>query len=46
MGRAVRHLTLTGAAPITLPVKTLPAGIYTLRVTYAEGTVLRRVQLQ
>ena len=45
-GRAVRHLALTGAAPVTLPVETLPAGIYMLRVTYAEGTVLRRIQLQ
>lgn len=46
MGRAVRHLALTGASPVTLPVEILPAGIYMLRVTYAEGTVLRRVQLQ
>ena len=46
VGRAVRHPTSTGAAPLTLPVETLPAGIYMLRVTYAEGTVLRRVQLQ
>ena len=46
VGRAVRHLALTGASPVTLPVETLPGGIYMLRVTYAEGTVLRRVQLQ
>ena len=46
VGRAVRHLALTGAASVTLPVETLPAGLYMLRVTYAEGTVLRRVQLQ
>ena len=46
MGRAVRHLALTGAASVTLSIETLPAGIYMLRVTYAEGTVLRRVQLQ
>ncbi|MBH8569283.1 T9SS type A sorting domain-containing protein [Microvirga sp. STS02] len=46
LGRAVRHLELNGAAPASLALDNLPAGTYLLRVTYAEGDVTRRVQVQ
>jgi uncharacterized delta-60 repeat protein len=46
LGRAVRHQELGSAAPATLALENLPAGTYLLRVTYAEGTVTRRVQVQ
>ncbi|MBH8557043.1 T9SS type A sorting domain-containing protein [Hymenobacter negativus] len=46
LGRAVRHLELNGAAPASLALDNLPAGTYLLRVTYAEGAVTRRVQVQ
>ncbi|MGY3087211.1 putative delta-60 repeat protein [Hymenobacter sp. UYAg731] len=46
LGRTMRQQVLNGAAPVALPLETLRAGIYLLRVTYAEGTVTRRVQVQ
>ncbi|GAB2701237.1 delta-60 repeat domain-containing protein [Hymenobacter frigidus] len=46
LGRTVRHQALTSAAPVTLPVADLPAGTYLLRVSYAEGFVARRIQVQ
>ncbi|GAB2870695.1 delta-60 repeat domain-containing protein [Hymenobacter ruber] len=46
LGRAVRHLELSNAAPANLALDNLPAGTYLLRVSYAEGTVTRRVQVQ
>jgi hypothetical protein len=46
LGRPVLHQTLAGAAPAGLSVETLRAGTYLLRVTYAEGLVTRRVQVQ
>ncbi|MFD2785976.1 T9SS type A sorting domain-containing protein [Hymenobacter rubripertinctus] len=46
LGRPVRQLALASSVPFTLSLAELPAGIYLLRVTYAEGTVTRRVQLQ
>jgi len=46
LGRPVLSQLLTGAAPAALPVQTLAPGIYLLRVTYAEGIVTRRVQVQ
>ena len=46
LGRAVRHQELNSAAPATLVLEYLPVGTYLLRVTYAEGTVTRRVQVQ
>jgi uncharacterized delta-60 repeat protein len=46
LGRAVRRQTLAGSAPAALSVEGLPAGIYLLRVTYAEGNVVRRIQVQ
>lgn len=46
LGRCVRHQELSSGTPATVAVETLPVGIYLLRVTYAEGTVVRRVQVQ
>ena len=46
LGRPVHHQLLSGAAPVSLPVANLPAGIYLLRVSYAEGMVTRRIQVQ
>lgn len=46
LGRPVLHRTLNGGAAATLSVESLPVGNYLLRVTYAEGTVVRRVQVQ
>ena len=47
LGRPVRHLPLLpGASRASLPCVGLPAGPYLLRVTYTEGVVARRVQLQ
>ncbi|MBO2011144.1 hypothetical protein [Hymenobacter negativus] len=46
LGRTLRHQVLSGSQPATLSVDALPVGIYLLRVNYAEGTVLRRVQVQ
>jgi uncharacterized delta-60 repeat protein len=46
LGRPVRRQALLGAAAATLAVDDLPAGTYLLRVNYAAGTVLRRVQVQ
>jgi len=46
LGRTVHHQLLNGAAPVSLPVANLPAGMYLLRVSYAEGAVVRRVQVQ
>ncbi|TGE24281.1 T9SS type A sorting domain-containing protein [Hymenobacter aquaticus] len=46
LGRPVLRRTLSGAAPATLAVEALPAGIYLLRVVYAEGIVTRRIQVQ
>ncbi|MGY3087210.1 putative delta-60 repeat protein [Hymenobacter sp. UYAg731] len=46
LGRTVRHQALSSAAPTNLAIENLPIGPYLLRVTYAEGTVTRRVQVQ
>ena len=47
LGRTVRQQPLRpGDAPAQVSVETLPAGLYLLRVRYAEGTVSRRVQVQ
>lgn len=46
LGRPVLRQALTGATPAVLPLETLRAGAYLLRVTYAEGLVVRRVQVQ
>ncbi|MBF9220399.1 T9SS type A sorting domain-containing protein [Hymenobacter ruricola] len=46
LGRPVLHQALSNAAPATLATETLAPGSYLLRVTYAEGTVTRRVQVQ
>ena len=47
LGRTVRQQPLrAGGAPAQVSVETLPAGLYLLRVHYAEGTVSRRVQVQ
>jgi uncharacterized delta-60 repeat protein len=46
LGRPVRHESVVGSRPTTISVDTLPAGIYLLRVNYAEGTVTRRIQVQ
>ncbi|WP_375416115.1 T9SS type A sorting domain-containing protein [uncultured Hymenobacter sp.] len=46
LGRPVRHQALTGGAATTLAVEALPAGTYLLRVTYREGTVVRRIQVR
>ena len=46
LGRPVLHQFLSGGNQATLAIETLPAGTYLLRVTYAEGTVTRRIQVQ
>ena len=46
LGRPVLHQALNGSAPAQVAVGALPAGTYLLRVTYVEGTVTRRVQVQ
>ena len=46
LGRPVRQQALVGPAGAELSVAGLPAGTYLLRVAYAEGTVVRRVQVQ
>lgn len=46
LGRPVRHLALGSSAAATLTVAGLPAGTYLLRVSYAEGLVTRRIQVQ
>jgi uncharacterized delta-60 repeat protein len=46
LGRPVLHQAWQGAPTATLPLETLAPGTYLLRVTYTEGTVLRRIQVQ
>ena len=47
LGRVVRHTDLrAGTTAATLVCDNLPVGTYLLRVTYAEGVVARRVQVQ
>lgn len=47
LGRVVRHADLrAGTSAATLRCDNLPAGTYLLRVSYAEGMVARRVQIQ
>ena len=47
LGRPVRHIELrTGITTTSLRCEGLPAGTYLLRVSYAEGVVARRVQVQ
>lgn len=47
LGRVVRHTDLrAGTTAATLRCDNLPVGTYLLRVTYAEGVVARRVQVQ
>lgn len=46
LGRTVRHQEVRAGATATLPLEALPAGAYLLRVQYAEGTVMRRIQVQ
>ncbi len=46
LGRTVRHQPISGAAPATLALEGLPTGTYLLRVSYTEGAVTRRIQVQ
>jgi uncharacterized delta-60 repeat protein len=46
LGRTVRHHEFSSSAPTNLALENLPAGTYLLRVSYTEGTVTRRVQVQ
>lgn len=46
LGRPLLHQSLSGGTQATLPLGTVSAGTYLLRVTYAEGLVVRRVQVQ
>jgi uncharacterized delta-60 repeat protein len=46
LGRPVRHQALKPGVQTTLTVEGLPAGTYLLRVSYAEGLVNRRIQVQ
>lgn len=46
LGRAVRSQALSGSIPTALSVEGLPTGLYLLRVTYAEGQVVRRIAVQ
>ena len=46
LGWPVQRRVLTGPAGAELSVAGLPAGTYLLRVSYAEGAVVRRVQVQ
>jgi uncharacterized delta-60 repeat protein len=46
LGRVVRSQALSGSAPATLVVEGLPIGLYLLRVTYVEGQVVRRIEVQ
>lgn len=46
LGRPVRHAELRTGTTASLRCDNLPAGTYLLRVTYAEGVVARRVQIQ
>jgi uncharacterized delta-60 repeat protein len=46
LGRQVRYQPATSAQEQTLEIETLPAGVYMLRVSYAAGTVTRRVVVQ
>jgi hypothetical protein len=46
LGRTVRHQPISGAAPATLALEGFPTGTYLLRVSYTEGAVTRRIQVQ
>ena len=46
LGRVVRQRTLHGAETFTVATDHLPAGVYVLRVQYANGTVARRVAVE
>ncbi|MDB5269610.1 MAG: hypothetical protein JWP58_2650 [Hymenobacter sp.] len=46
LGRPVRQQPATSAPEQTMTVANLPTGVYLLRVTYATGTVTRRVAVQ
>ena len=46
LGRTVRHQPFTNSATATMDIKTLTPGTYLLRVSYTEGSVLRRVQVR
>ena len=46
LGRTISHHVLNGNQPTTLAVSTLSPGTYLLRVSYTEGTVVQRVQVQ
>jgi uncharacterized delta-60 repeat protein len=45
LGRTLHHQKLSSGAATTVSVVALPAGTYLLRVTYAEGLVMRRIQV-
>ncbi|WP_345236254.1 T9SS type A sorting domain-containing protein [Hymenobacter saemangeumensis] len=46
LGRPVLQQPLLGSATVTLPLDNIKPGIYLLRVTYSEGVVTRRIQVQ
>ena len=46
LGRPVLHHAVAGHGAAALDLAALAAGTYLLRVTYTEGTVVRRVQVQ
>ena len=46
LGRRVRWQALGGAGEFTLATEGLPAGVYVLRVQYAEGSVSRQVAVE
>ena len=46
LGRPVLHRAVAGHGATALDLAALAAGTYLLRVTYTEGTVVRRVQVQ
>jgi uncharacterized delta-60 repeat protein len=46
LGRTVLQQKLSNGAPTQMTIETLAPGSYLLRVVYAEGTVMRRIQVQ
>ncbi|MFD2787394.1 hypothetical protein [Hymenobacter rubripertinctus] len=46
LGRSVRRQELRAGPPAQVSVEALPAGLYMLRVRYAEGMVVRAIQVQ
>ena len=46
LGRTVRRQAMSSAPEQTLSLESLPAGVYLLRVHYANGTVARRIAVE